>query len=136
MFRIFAIVALFVLPSVACAQQPEVYAPSVPQLSGTWSGYWISDTNGHNGPLHARIRPISPDEYRVTFRGRYRVVIPFRYTTTMDVVGTGDGVIVLAAERPVGRRGTFRMNATVTSTDFNATFNSRRDHGRFVLTRR
>src|SRR5262245_37171426 len=102
MHRVFAVVALFMLPSVGFAQQPVVYyTTGAPDLSGRWSGYWVSDANGHTGPLNARFRQISDDEYRVTFRGRYRVIIPFRYSTTMNVVDAGDGTVVLVAERPV-----------------------------------
>src|SRR5688500_4831909 len=112
MRRVLSVVALLVLPSVGFAQYP--CAPSVPDLSGRWSGYWISDTNGHRGPLRATFTPLGPDAYRVTYRGRFALVVPFRYTTTMNVVGAGDGVVVLAAERRLGPFGTFRTTATAT----------------------
>ncbi|AWM39402.1 hypothetical protein GobsT_22770 [Gemmata obscuriglobus] len=117
-----------VLPAAALAQP-------APELSGKWSGYWVSDANGHTGPLHARFTPQGDDAYRVTYRGRFAKVIPFRYSTTMDVVGRGDGVVLLSAEKPLGPFGTFRTTAVVTGTTFDATFNSRRDSGRFVLRR-
>ncbi len=107
-----------------------------PDLGGKWTGYWVSDTNGHHGPLRAAITPQGPEAYRVTFSGRFAKVVPFRYSTTMNVVGAGDGVTVLAAEKRLGPMGTFRTTATVTGTNFDATFTSRRDAGRFVLTRR
>ena len=127
MRRLLSLVALCALPSVSFAQDPN--------LSGKWSGYWVSDTNGHTGPLHAKFKPHGPDAYKVTYRGRFAVVIPFRYTTTMDVVGRGDGFVVLSAEKPLGPFGTFRTTATATDTNFDATFSSRRDNGRFVLRR-
>lgn len=106
-----------------------------PDLSGTWSGYWVSDANGHRGPLRARFVPLDADTYRVTYRGRFAVVVPFRYRTTMDVTGTGDGAAVLSAEKRLGPFGSFRTTAAATGTTFDATFRSRRDTGRFVLTR-
>ncbi|MBN9120128.1 MAG: hypothetical protein J0I06_13345 [Planctomycetes bacterium] len=127
MSRLLSLVAVCVLPSVSLAQYPD--------LSGKWSGYWVSDTNGHHGPLHAKFKQLDCDTYKVTYRGRFAVVIPFRYTTTMDVVGTGAGVAILAAEKPLGPFGTFRTTATATGTTFDATFTSRRDSGRFVLRR-
>jgi hypothetical protein len=54
----------------------------------------------------------------------------------MNVVGHTDGATILAAEKRLGPMGTFRTTATVTATDFQATFNSRRDNGRFVMSRR
>lgn len=121
-------VAVFALAPVAAAQEPD--------LSGKWSGYWISDANGHRGPLNARFVPLDADTYRVTYRGRFALVIPFRYSTTMDVVGTGDGAVLLTAEKRLGPFGSFRTTATATGTNFDATFTSRRDSGRFVLQKR
>lgn len=132
MRRVLALAALCVLPSVSFAQT----VPAGPDVSGRWSGYWVSDTNGHTGPLHARFTPKGDDAYRVTYRGRFAKVIPFRYATTMDVIGRDDGVVVLSAERSLGPFGTFRTTATVTGTNFDATFTSRRDSGRFVLQKR
>jgi hypothetical protein len=126
----FVIVAALggVLAPAAVAQEPN--------LSGKWSGYWISDANGHRGPLHARFVPLDADTYRVTYRGRFALVVPFRYSTTMDVASTGDGAVVLTAEKRLGPFGSFRTTATATGTNFDATFNSRRDSGRFVLQKR
>jgi hypothetical protein len=106
-----------------------------PNLSGKWSGYWVSDKNGHTGPLKATFAP-QGDSYKVTYRGRFAKIIPFRYSTTMDVVGAGDGVVMLSAEKRLGPMGTFRTTATATGSNFDATFTSRRDSGRFVMTRR
>lgn len=127
MRRILSLVALCALPSVGSAQQPD--------LSGWWSGYWVSDKNGHTGPLNATFKPLDANTYKVTYRGRFAKVIPFRYSTTMDVVGAGEGVAVLAAEKRLGPFGTFRTTATATDSAFDATFTSRRDSGRFVLRR-
>jgi hypothetical protein len=127
MRRLLSLVALFVLPSMSVAQNPD--------LSGKWSGYWVSDTNGHTGPLHAKFKQLDCDTYKVVYRGRFAIVIPFRYTTTMDVVGRADGMVVLSAEKRLGPMGTFRTTATATDSNFDATFTSRRDSGRFVLRR-
>ena len=131
MRQFFTLVALLVLPSLSLAQ-PLAVAP--PLGGSAWSGYWASD-KGHRGPMHATFTQLSDDVYRVTYRGRFAVVLPFRYTTTMDVVGRGEGVLVLTAEKPLGPFGTFRTTATATDTTFDATFTSRRDSGRFVLRR-
>jgi hypothetical protein len=107
-----------------------------PDLTGRWSGYWVSDKNGHSGPLHARFRPLDCDTYRVAYRGRFWGVFPFYYRTTMRVEGAGDGVVLLTASQRLGPLGTFNTTAVATGSDFNATFSSRNDSGRFVLSRR
>jgi hypothetical protein len=120
--------AFLVLTAGAPAQPPD--------LSGRWSGYWVSDTNGHTGPLHARFRQLDADTYRVAFRGRFAKVVPFWYTTKLHVTGTGDGVILLAASQQLPLVGEYRTAAAATETNFDATFTSRKDSGRFVMTRR
>ncbi|HXD86596.1 MAG TPA: hypothetical protein VN641_08890 [Urbifossiella sp.] len=123
----FAAVVLFAFAGIASAQPPA--------LNGKWSGYWVSDKNGHTGPLHGRFRQLDANTYRVVFRGRFARVIPFRYATKMHVEGTGDGVVLLGASQRLPLMGEYRTEATATATDFNATFTSRKDGGRFVLTR-
>ncbi|WP_439626693.1 hypothetical protein [Gemmata sp.] len=114
--------------SAAGAQEPD--------LSGRWSGYWVSDANGHTGPLHGRFRQIDAGTYRVSFRGRFAKVVPFWYTTKLRVEGTGDGVAVLGASQRLPLLGEYRTTAVATGTSFDAAFTSRTDSGRFVLTRR
>jgi hypothetical protein len=107
-----------------------------PELSGRWSGYWVSDTNGHTGPLHAKFRRVDADTYRVAFRGRFAKVLPFWYTTKLDVVATGDGVVLLAASQRLPLVGSYSTTATATAADFDAVYSSRKDFGRFILSRR
>jgi hypothetical protein len=125
LLAIFALVA----SSTTVAAQP-------PDLSGRWSGHWVSEKNGHTGPLHGRFRQIDDDTYRVAFRGRFAKVIPFWYTTKLDVVATGDGAVALAASQRLPLLGTYSTTATATATDFDASFTSRGDSGRFILSRR
>ena len=111
MLRVLSLVALLVLPSVCFAQPAVVVVPSVPDLSGKWSGYWVSDKNGHNGPLRATFRQQDWDTYRVTYSGRFAKIIPFRYSTTMDVVGTTlqNYTFFSSVTRPVLTHSTTKM---------------------------
>ena len=111
-------------------------AAQPPDLSGRWSGHWVSATNGHTGPLHARFRQVDCDTYRVAFRGRFAKLLPFWYTTKLDVVGMGDGVVLLSASQRLPLLGTYSTTATATASDFDATFTSRKDSGRFIMSRR
>lgn len=129
MLRILTVmVVLFAFAGTAAAQTPD--------LTGKWSGYWVSDKNGHTGPLKGKFRQTDAEAYRVVFRGRFWGVFPFRYGTTMNVAGASDGLVQLTASRRLGPLGTFTMTAMATDTSFDAAFSSRGDSGRFVLSRR
>jgi hypothetical protein len=129
MLRTLSALALSLLASATAAAQP-------PDLSGRWSGKWVSETNGHTGPLRARFRQLDEDTYRVAFRGRFAKVIPFWYTTKLDVAAAGDGMVVLSASQRLPLVGTYSTTATATATEFDAAFTSRRESGRFILSRR
>lgn len=111
--------------SVTSAQPPAV---------GRWAGEWVTDTNGHRGPLRAQVTPAG-DGYDVRFAGRFAKVIPFVYRQHLTRTGTAGGTEFLSAERRLPLFGTFHMSAVVTATTFDATFTTGRDHGRFVLRR-
>lgn len=108
-----------------------------PDLSGRWSGYWVSDKNGHHGPLRATFRHVSADCYRVTFTGRFWKVVPFVYSVNLTVTGWTADAVTLSGSTPVGPViGTFRYEAVATQCEFEARFTSKNDWGRFVLSRR
>jgi hypothetical protein len=111
-----------------------VAAYAVDPLAGHWSGYWISDSNGHRGPLRAIVFP-SPTGYDVRFSGRFAHVIPFVYRQHLNVVGTSGDAVILSAERRIPFFGTFRTDVVALPNQFDATFRSGKDCGRFVLSR-
>lgn len=117
------LLVLGVVPTFA--QQP---------VAGRWVGEWVTDTNGHRGPLRAKVTP-APDGYDVRFAGRFAKVIPFVYRQHLTRIGTDGETVFLAAERRLPLFGTFRMSATATGTTFDATYSTGKDHGRFVLRR-
>jgi hypothetical protein len=107
-----------------------------PQITGRWTGEWISETSGHSGPLKARIRQIDDCTYRATFRGRFALVIPFWYTTKFHVDSHEDTAIVMSTTQQLPLIGEYRTTATVTPSVFDARYSSRRDSGRFFMTPR
>jgi len=96
------------LPSVSFAQPVVVVPTGSPDLSGRWSGYWVSDKNGHTGPLRATFRQQDCDTYRVTYKRPVRedhsVPLIRRWTWSPR----GAAVAVLSAERPLGLGGSYR----------------------------
>lgn len=104
-------------------------------LSGSWSGYWISDSTGHRGPLRCNLTLLNDGSYQASFSGRFFKVIPFRYSVNLDVIQDGD-TVTLVGDQVLGRRlGTFHYDAEATCQDFVASYSSCKDQGRFVLTR-
>jgi hypothetical protein len=107
-----------------------------PDLSGRWSGHWESGKNGHRGPLRATFTRIDDCHYRVVFRGRFWLVVPFRYGMTMNVTGYDGDELILSGSHKLGPvLGSFDYCAEATCRDFVADFQSKGDYGKFVLIR-
>jgi len=111
-------------------------AVAEPDLTGRWSGCWVSDKNGHHGPLHAKFCKLDECHYRVTFHGRFWKLVPFVYSVTLDVIGHDGEKVLLSGGQSLGPLlGRFDYSATATDQNFTATFRSKNDCGRFELTR-
>ena len=110
--------------------------PTPVEVAGCWSGYWMSCKDGHSGPMTATICKIDDNCYRATFKGRFWVVFPFRYATTFQVIGRDGESVILAGEQRLGPvLGSYSFTATVTATDFDASYTAKRDNGKFVFKR-
>jgi len=102
--------------------------------SGVWRGKWTSQSSGHRGALGAKIRPAGPDHYKATFYGRFAVVIPFFYRTTLDrIPGTTD-MYYSAKKMPL--LGTYETTARISGDSFRADFVGKKDRGVFEMRRR
>jgi len=102
--------------------------------SGVWRGQWTSQSSGHRGALAAKIRPAGPDHYKATFYGRFAVVIPFFYRTTLDrIPGTAD-MYYSAKKMPL--LGTYETTARISGNSFRADFVGKKDRGVFEMRRR
>lgn len=124
MLRLPLLLAL-ALPAAANAQP----------IDGRWVGQWVTETNGHHGPLRATVVPAG-DGYDVRFSGRFAKVIPFVYRQHLTATATTGDAVQLHAERRLPLFGTFRMDATVSATAFDARYTSGRgEAGRFILHR-
>lgn len=64
---IFALFAACIISAEGFTQEKD----TTPNLSGSWSGNWISDGSGHKGPMKATFRSTGNDSYEVTFSGRF-----------------------------------------------------------------
>ena len=104
-------------------------------MTGCWRGTWDDCNSGHRGPLRATFSSCDDRHYRAVFVGRFFKVIPFRFTTVLEVIGHEDDKLLLAGESRLGLFGTFRYSAQATATDFTAQYSSRRYEGQFLLHR-
>lgn len=116
--------------------QPTPRPVYVPDLSGDWCGSWLSCSNGHKGPMKASFCRLCNGNYRVTFVGKFCKVIPFRYTTTLNVTGYKDGLVYLSGSHYLGPvLGTFTYNAWASDRQFASGYGSKLDQGQFCLAR-
>jgi hypothetical protein len=105
-------------------------------LSGGWSGCWQSTSTGHSGVLRAELTRCNDTQYRADFSGRFFKILPFRYAVTLDVIEDDGETVTLAGSSFLGRLfGTFCYKATADGCRFTAHYSSKKDWGRFDLTR-
>jgi hypothetical protein len=134
MRRAVALVVLLLAAHALRADEP-VCSPA-PDLTGRWVGCWVSDKNGHRGPLRANVHKVSETCYRFVFAGRFWKVFPFVYAVTLTATEVRGDAVVLTGGLYLGPGlGEFRCDAVATATSFDAQFTSKRDSGRFTLTR-
>ena len=98
-------------------------------------GTWVDVNSGHTGPLKARFRQIDDCHYRVVFTGRFAKVVPFRFATTLNVVGRDGDQVLLAGESRLMGLYKFTYNASADEHRFNAQYQSGRWTGEFNLSR-
>lgn len=121
-------------PSAEPAPVPAAKAPI--DLSGHWSGTWLSHSNGHDGPITGDFRKIDDDHYCVHFSGRFWGLLPFDYDVVLTVTERKGDQLTMSGSSDLGfLLGTFSYTATVTDTSFVASYCSNSDHGVFNMTR-
>jgi hypothetical protein len=123
--------ALLVVLGIGLSQQAAAI-----DLTGHWSGDWLSCSSGHKGPLRADFCKISERCYEVRFKGRFFKIFPFRYAVQLEVIEETPDHVVLSGSQNLGRLfGTFTYSATVTGNCFVATYTSCKDDGQFRMER-
>jgi hypothetical protein len=109
---------------------------SAGELEGRWRrGYWTDTNTGHEDMLRGRFRPLPDGNYRAVFTGKFAVIVPFRFATTLEVVGRDGDKVILAGSPRVPGFGRFTYHAVADANNFHASYESRRWRGEFVLWR-
>lgn len=123
--RRIALFALLLLASPAAAQD----------ISGSWRGRWNDTNTGHQGPLRASITCCDGQHYHAVFTGRFFAVVPFRFSTTLNVVGQDGDHVLLGGQSRLPLFGNFTYSGTATNCSLIVDFCSARYTGRFNLCR-
>lgn len=97
----------------------------------------MSEVNGHAGRLRALLTPTGEHTYRARFHARYAGLFTFGYTVELRATNEASGVALFTGAADLGKLagGVYRYAGRADATNFQATYESRFDHGRFELRR-
>lgn len=111
-------------------------ALSAQEIAGQWSGKWNSNANGHSGKIAATFCQEDSATMKAKFSGTFAKVIPFRYTTRLNIVDQQPGLTVMSGSRRLPLGGEFSYYITMTDQCFHGSFQSRRNRGTFIMRKR
>lgn len=99
--------------------------------TGVWKGEWRSGSTGHHGPMRAVVKPNNNGGFDARFTGRFAVVIPFTYKTTLQPkYNPATGQNYLYSSKSLGPLlGSYTMHASVNEPHLNGSFNAVGDVG-------
>ena len=116
--------------------EEPVAEPEKKDLSGWWTGTWLSHMNGHDGPINGYFTKLDDDNYCVHFNGMFWEIFPFQYNVVLSVTERSKDSVAMSGSSNLGLLfGTFSYTAKVTDKDFTASFRSNLDRGVFTMTR-
>jgi hypothetical protein len=117
------------------AAQPA--APPASGIDGPWQGTWLSAANGHQGQLRAILTRTGEDTYHARFRARFWGVLAYSYSLNLEVQPATHGYWRLEGGADLGRLagGRYECRGTASTHELFATYESKRDRGRFSLSR-
>ncbi len=117
-------------------KQAGLATASEKPVEGRWSGYWVSDVNGHTGQLRCLITHTHGKNYRFHYWSSFWKV--FHYQTTLTFrLEERDGALHFEGTEELGdiAGGLYEYQGSFTGTNFTATYKSAYDHGKFQMQR-
>jgi len=105
---------------------------------GPWLGSWVSEVNGHTGPLWCIVQPTpdQPSKYDFRYRAGWGVFKFGDYTHTVPAKRGKDGSLALSGEMKLpGGLGTYQVKGKLTREIFTATYQGAGDQGTMSLKR-
>ena len=141
MVRSRCIAALVLLVAVAgCSSFDRDYRQPVTSASargidGSWEGRWQSQAGHGGGGLRAILTRTAPDACHARFRAQFWGI--FEADEEVDLHLSGASPIHASGEADLGwlKGGVYRYEATITPVKFDASYESKHDHGVFNLER-
>ena len=111
--------------------------PPTSGIDGRWQGTWLSAANGHEGELRAILTRTLEDTYHARFRARFWGIMAYCYSLDLEVQPGPPGYWRLEGGADLGRLagGRYECRGTASTNELFATYDSKRDHGRFSLSR-
>ncbi len=105
-------------------------------MEGRWEGKWKSDVNGHSGRLLCVVSRKENGSHTARFRATYMRVLRFSYAVSLRSEHLG-GNWHFSGDENLGKLagGEYHYEGSVTATDFNASYQSKYDHGLFEMKR-
>lgn len=106
-------------------------------IGGRWEGRWVSEVNGHSGRLRAILTPTGAQTYRAHFHARYAGFLNFGYTVELTATNDATGRAHFQGSADLGKLagGVYTYAGQADAQRFEATYQSRADHGRFEMQR-
>lgn len=111
-------------------------ATSPGDIEGKWQGHWRSDKDDHTGNLRCVVTRGEGDRYCAHFVATYWKIFAFAYVA--ELRGTPDGnAIHLSGAQDLGALagGIYKYDGSATNSDFNCTYSSKYDEGKFIMSR-
>ena len=101
-----------------------------------WEGRWVSNGNGHSGGLRCILTTTDDAALSARYRATFGPGLTFEYTVLMAVEHDGD-TSRFSGTADLGwlAGGDYEYEGTVVGDRFTSTYESRRDHGTFDMTR-
>jgi len=105
-------------------------------LAGPWEGHWVSDKNGHTGRLRCVMTQTGANSYDAHFHAVFWKILRAAYEVPFDSAETAEPYH-FSGQSDLGKLagGVYSYDGIAVAGDFNATYHSKYDHGRFVMRR-
>jgi uncharacterized protein YceK len=118
------------------AEQSKATTYAKEALTGAWEGTWLSDVNGHHGRLRALITENSDGTYHAWYHAKYKRILSFSYSVDMEAQDIPDGH-AFNGKANLGKLagGVYAYEGFATNGIYNATYDSKYDHGVFKMER-
>lgn len=109
------------------------------ELSGAWTGSWVSEATGHKGKLKAIISQpdaAHPHDRTVRYWASWKRILSATFVTQHTFTPLGGRYVLTGHHQmPAWIGGEYTYGGTSTSTEFSASYRSSLDHGTFEMKR-